>query len=85
MLSRSDFFSPSFDNKEGFIERALVESGKMIGPRIYHTGNVIYGAGFPELHQDIANEDEARSALIRIKAEGGPSSFSYKNYQLPAR
>lgn len=29
--------------------------------------------------------DEARSALIRIKAEGGPASFSYKNYNLPSR
>ena len=29
--------------------------------------------------------NEARSALVRIKAEGGPSSFSYKNYQLPSR
>jgi len=34
-------------------------------------------------HQDIADMDEAYSALTRIKAEGGPASFSYKNYQLP--
>lgn len=39
----------------------------------------------PSLHQSIANMNEARSALVRIKAEGGPSSFSYKNYQLPSR
>lgn len=29
--------------------------------------------------------DEAYSALVRIKAEGGPASFSYKNYNLPSR
>ena len=29
--------------------------------------------------------EEAYSALTRIKAEGGPGSFSYKNYNLPAR
>lgn len=29
--------------------------------------------------------EEAYSALIRIKAEGGPASFSYKNYNLPSR
>jgi hypothetical protein len=28
---------------------------------------------------------EARSALIRIKAEGGDASFSYKNYNQPSR
>ncbi len=29
--------------------------------------------------------DEARSALIRIKVEGGPISTSYKNYNQPSR
>lgn len=29
--------------------------------------------------------EDAFSALIRIKAEGGPSSWSYKNYNLPSR
>lgn len=57
----------------------------MIGPRIFHTGDVIYGAGSPDIHQDIIDMDEAYSALIRIKVEGGPSSFSYKNYNQPSR
>ena len=57
----------------------------MIGPRIFHTGGVIYGAADTQLHQDIIDMDEAYSALIRIKAEGGPASFSYKNYNLPSR
>jgi len=57
----------------------------MVGPRIFHTGSVIYGGGLAELHQDVVNMQEAKSALIRVKAEGGPSSFSYKNYQLPIR
>ena len=43
----------------------MVESGKMIGPRIFHTGGVIYGAADPELHQDIIDMDEAHSALMR--------------------
>ncbi|KZV99128.1 composite domain of metallo-dependent hydrolase [Exidia glandulosa HHB12029] len=77
--------NPSWENVGGFVERAFVERGRMIGPRIYHTGGVIYGAEIPDLHQEIVDMDEARAALIRIKAEGGPSSFSYKNYQLPSR
>lgn len=57
----------------------------MIGPRIYHTGNVIYGAQAPKYHNDVADMDDALSALIRIKVEGGPASYSYKNYNQYSR
>lgn len=77
--------SPSSHNVDGFVERSRVESGQLIGPRIFHTGQIIYGAGAPEYHQDIHDMDEAYSALVRIKVEGGPASFSYKNYNLPSR
>ena len=56
----------------------------MIGPRIFSVGDIIYGAG-GNIHQDIVDMDEARSALIRIKAEGGPGAISYKNYNIPSR
>jgi len=77
--------NPSADNVLGFAERFRLERGQMIGPRIFQVGGVIYGAATEELHQEIVDMDEARSALIRIKAEGGPASFSYKNYNLPSR
>ncbi|KAG8881276.1 hypothetical protein FRB98_004435 [Tulasnella sp. 332] len=77
--------NPSIDTVTTWTERARVESGSMIGPRIFHTGTIIYGGAGGEYHQDIADMAEARSALIRLKVEGGPYSFSYKNYQLPAR
>ncbi|KAH9935808.1 hypothetical protein B0H21DRAFT_780838 [Amylocystis lapponica] len=76
--------NPSADNVLAFAERFRVERGQLVGPRIFQTGNIIYGAG-GDVHQDIVDMDEARSALIRIKAEGGPASFSYKNYNLPSR
>ena len=78
------FHSPSADNVLGFAERFRVERGQLVGPRIFQTGNIIYGAAM-NMHQDIVTMDEARSALIRIQAEGGPASFSYKNYNLPSR
>lgn len=68
-----------------FSERARVESGQMIGPRIFTTGTIIYGAAGPGYHQDIVDMDEAKSALVRLKAEGGVASISYKNYNLPSR
>ncbi|THH10405.1 hypothetical protein EW145_g1350 [Phellinidium pouzarii] len=77
--------NPSSDNVHGFVERARVESGAMVGPRIFHTGDIIYGAGAGSIHNDVADLDDARSALIRIKVEGGPASFSYKNYNQYSR
>lgn len=78
-------FSPSADNVEGFDERSRIERGQLIGPRIFTVGDIIYGAGEAGIHQDIVDFEEARSALLRIKAEGGPASISYKNYNLPSR
>ncbi|KAL0947553.1 hypothetical protein HGRIS_013647 [Hohenbuehelia grisea] len=77
--------NPSADNVAGFVERSRVESGQLVGPRIFTVGDIIYGAGAPGIHQDIASSQEAHSALVRIKAEGGPASISYKNYNLPSR
>ncbi|KDR81896.1 hypothetical protein GALMADRAFT_60409 [Galerina marginata CBS 339.88] len=77
--------NPSASNVDGFVERSRVESGQMIGPRIFTVGDVIYGGGSPDIHQDIVDMDEASSALTRIKVEGGPASISYKNYNLPSR
>ncbi|KAF8968323.1 hypothetical protein BDZ97DRAFT_1655335 [Flammula alnicola] len=77
--------NPSADTVDGFVERVRIENGQMIGPRIFTVGDVIYGAGAPAIHQDIVDMDEAFSALTRIKAEGGPASISYKNYNIPSR
>ncbi|KAG8988372.1 hypothetical protein FRB90_002790 [Tulasnella sp. 427] len=77
--------NPSADTVDTWTERVRVESGLMLGPRIFTTGIVIYGAGEAGYHQDIADDAEARSALIRLKVEGGPYAFSYKNYNLPSR
>ncbi|KAL0070502.1 hypothetical protein AAF712_002334 [Marasmius tenuissimus] len=77
--------NPSTDTVDTFIERARVEGGHFIGPRILHTGSVIYGAAEPSLHQLAVDEDDARSTLLRIKVEGGPYGISYKNYNQPVR
>ncbi|KAF5331149.1 hypothetical protein D9619_006058 [Psilocybe cf. subviscida] len=77
--------NPSSDTVGGFVERTRVENGQMIGPRIFSTGIPIYGGEEAGMTQDIVDMDEARSALIRIKVEGGAGAISYKNYNLPSR
>ncbi|KAF9265808.1 hypothetical protein L218DRAFT_859632 [Marasmius fiardii PR-910] len=77
--------NPSSGTVTGFIERSRVESGQLLGPRIFTTGNPIFAGTWPRLHEEIVDEEQAYSALYRIKAEGGPFSHSYKNYNLPSR
>ncbi|KAJ6591564.1 hypothetical protein DFH09DRAFT_178262 [Mycena vulgaris] len=77
--------NPSSSTVDGFNERSRVESGQLIGSRIFSTGEPIYGAAAPGIHQDIVDDAEAYSALLRLRVEGGMGSISYKNYNLPIR
>lgn len=77
--------NPASKNVGGMVERNLVEKGRMYGPRVFHTGDVLYGSTQPPVYTEISSRADARSALLRVKVEGGDSSFSVKNYQLAAR
>lgn len=77
--------SPSSDSVNTFVERSRLESGQFIGPRILTSGTVVFAGTWTGLYEEIVNDDQARAALNRIKAEGGPWALSYKNYQLPSR
>jgi hypothetical protein len=77
--------NPSADTVKSFQERTRVEAGRTAGPRIFTVGDVVYGADAPGLHADVADMAQAREELLQRKLEGGPASFSYKNYQLPSR
>lgn len=77
--------NPSSKNVGGFVERSLVEKGAFYGPRIYHTGDVLYGSHQANVYTEINSLADARTALLGVKIEGGESSFSVKNYQLVSR
>lgn len=77
--------NPASKNVAGMVERNLIEKGRMYGPRVFHTGDVLYGSTQPPVYTEINSNADARSALLRVKVEGGDSSFSVKNYQLAAR
>ncbi|KAE9398333.1 hypothetical protein BT96DRAFT_957632 [Gymnopus androsaceus JB14] len=77
--------NPSSDSVNTFVERSRLESGQFIGPRILTSGTVVFAGTWTGLYEEIVNDDQARAALNRIKAEGGPWALSYKNYQLPSR
>lgn len=73
--------NPSADTASIFTDAELIKSGKKIGPRIFSTGTIIYGAGGP-LHCEIGSIEDARTAVKRLKAYG---AFSVKSYNQPCR
>ncbi|QCR21076.1 amidohydrolase family protein [Pontibacter sp. SGAir0037] len=72
---------PSSTTEMVFSQAEAVQSGAMVGPRIFSTGTVLYGAD-GNFKAVINNLDDARSHLRRIKAAGG---FSVKSYNQPRR
>jgi imidazolonepropionase-like amidohydrolase len=64
-----------------FAQSELVRTGQMVGPRVFSTGTIIYGAE-GDFKAVINTIDDARSALRRTKAYG---AFSVKSYNQPRR
>ena len=63
-------FDPSAHNIDVFSQAEMVEAGEMLGPRIYSTGDVIYGTEsvFPVVYENISGIDAARDVVKRFKA-----------------
>ncbi len=72
---------PSASTELVFAQSELVRSGAMIGPRIFSTGYILYGAKNAN-KAEIDSLDDARHHLKRLKAVG---AFSVKSYNQPRR
>ena len=72
---------PSNDTAEIFASSELAKAGMIVGPRIFSTGTILYGAKAP-FKADIEKLDDAVSHLRRMKAVG---AFSVKSYNQPRR
>jgi hypothetical protein len=72
---------PSADTSFVFSQRELVEAGRIVGPRVFSTGFILYGAENDD-KAPVESLDDAREHLRRIKAYGG---FSVKSYNQPRR
>ena len=72
---------PSSNSEMVFSQAEMIRAGNMVGPRVYSTGTILYGAegDFKAL---INNEKDAQSHLRRTKAWG---AFSVKSYNQPRR
>ncbi len=72
---------PSANTEMVFSQSEIVEAGEMIGPRIFSTGTILYGAE-GDFKAVVNSLEDARSHLRRMKAVG---AFSVKSYNQPRR
>jgi len=72
---------PSNDATEVFAAAEMQRTGTILAPRIYSTGNIVYGARSTSL-AEIESLDDAREHVRRLKAQG---AISIKNYNQPRR
>lgn len=72
---------PSSNTEMVFSQSEMLKAGVMVGPRVYSTGTILYGAD-GDFKTVINNLDDALSAVRRMKAVG---AFSVKSYNQPRR
>lgn len=72
---------PSTNTEMVFSQSEMLKAGNMVGPRVYSTGTILYGAD-GDFKAVINSLDDARSNLRRLKAVG---AFSVKSYNQPRR
>src|ERR1051325_3196799 len=72
-------YDPSVHSMDAFPQQEMVEAGGMLGPRIYSSGDILYGdeVSFPVVYIPIRNLDDAKIALKRLKDQG---SLMIKQY-----
>jgi imidazolonepropionase-like amidohydrolase/Tol biopolymer transport system component len=72
---------PSSNSEMIFSQSEMLRAGTMVGPRVFSTGVILYGAD-GDFKAVVNSLDDARSAIRRTKAFG---AFSVKSYNQPRR
>lgn len=73
---------PSNDSALVFTASEMARTGRLLAPRVFSTGTILYGADLYTATSVIDSLDDARSHLRRMKAIG---AFSVKSYNQPRR
>ena len=74
-------FDPSANTETVFSQAELVEAGRLLGPRVFSTGTILYGAD-GDFKAVVNSIDDARAHLRRLRANG---VFAVKSYNQPRR
>lgn len=81
-LGVTTIHNPSTVASEAFTATELQRAGRLLGPRSFSTGEIIYGARSPGLYAEINSYEDALAHVRRLKAQG---AHSIKNYNQPRR
>ncbi|MGZ9896714.1 amidohydrolase family protein [Shewanella gaetbuli] len=81
-LGVTSIHDPSNDTTEIFSASEQQKAGNIVGPRIFSTGTILYGANAPGYTSHIDSLDDAKFHLERLKKVG---AFSVKSYNQPRR
>lgn len=81
-LGTTTIHDPSSRAAEIFTAAELQRAGKIVGPRIFSTGEIVYGAKAARSYAQIDSYDDALAHVRRLKAQG---AYSIKNYNQPRR
>lgn len=81
-LGTTTLHDPSSRAAEVFAASELQRAGKIVGPRIFSTGEIVYGAKQARSYAQIDSFDDALAHVRRLKAQG---AHSLKNYNQPRR
>jgi len=72
---------PSNDTREIFAAAEMQRAGRLLAPRLFSTGTILYGA-LGEYRAEVDSIEDARAHLRRLQAAG---AFSVKSYNQPRR
>jgi imidazolonepropionase-like amidohydrolase len=75
---------PSNDTETVFTNAEMIRAGLKLGPRLFSTGTILYGAETP-FKAVVESEEDARAHLARLKAAGAFTVKSYNQQRRDAR
>ena len=75
-------YDPSAPSLDVFAQAEEVEAGTMLGPRVYSSGDVLYGGQQADIFAEVNNLEDAKRQVRRMKAYG---ARMIKVYQQPRR
>jgi imidazolonepropionase-like amidohydrolase len=81
-MGSTTIHDPSASAAEIFVASEMQRAGKILAPRIFSTGEIIYGAKAADVYAEINSFDDALAHVRRLKAQG---AHSVKNYNQPRR
>jgi imidazolonepropionase-like amidohydrolase/Tol biopolymer transport system component len=81
-LGTTTAHDPSARAAEIFAASEMQRAGKILAPRTFSTGEIVYGAKAADVYAEINTLEDALAHVRRLKAQG---AYSVKNYNQPRR